>query len=105
MAWFVLIISGALEAVWATALSRIDGLSPGPILTFAIGATLSMGGLGWALRTLPVGTGYAVWVAIGAGTTAAYAMWTGAESASVLKLLFIGGIIACVIGLKLVSEQ
>ena len=63
-----------------------------------------MGGLAYALKTIPVGTGYAVWVGIGAGTTAIWAFTTGAEVVSILKVLLILGIIACVIGLKLVSD-
>ena len=106
MAWIILVVSGALEAVWATALSRMDGFSrPLPLAVFAVSLTASMAGLGWALRTLPVGTAYAVWVAIGASLTAGYAMWTGTEPVSALKLLFIAGIIGCVIGLKLVSDH
>lgn len=104
MAWFVLIFSGAFEAVWAVALSRIEGLTkPLPILAFCAALTISMGGLGWALKEIPVGTGYAVWVGIGATTTVIWAMATGAEPVSVVKILLIAGIIGCVAGLKLVS--
>lgn len=104
MAWVVLIISGALEAVWATALSHSNGFTKlGPNILFVIGAVLSMGGLAYALKYIPVGTGYAVWVGIGAVTTALWAFATGAEQVSVLKALFLAGIIGCVIGLQLVS--
>ena len=83
MAWFVLVVSGAMEAVWATALDKSDGLSRlGPSVVFALGCALSMGGLAYAMKTLPVGTAYAVWVGIGAVLTVAYAMMTGAESVS-----------------------
>lgn len=102
MAWLVLIASGILEAVWATALNRSDGFSrPGPSLVFLVAVALSMTGLGIAMRTLPVGTSYAVWVGIGAALTVGYAMLVGDESASLLKLVLIGGIVACVAGLKL----
>jgi quaternary ammonium compound-resistance protein SugE len=60
-----------------------------------------MGGLAFALRTVPVGTGYAVWVGIGAALTVAYGMVTGSESVSVVKLLLLAGLVGCVIGLKL----
>ncbi|WP_419995313.1 DMT family transporter [Streptomyces boninensis] len=101
MAWLVLIISGVLEAVWATALGKSDGFSrPLPSAIFGIGLLLSMAGLAFALRTLPVGTGYAVWVGIGAVLTVTYAMIFDGEQASVLKLLFLAGIVGCVIGLK-----
>lgn len=102
MAWLVLISSGILEAVWATALNKSDGFSrPGPSLVFLVAVALSMTGLGIAMRTLPVGTSYAVWVGVGAALTVGYAMLVGDESASLIKLLLIGGIVACVAGLKL----
>jgi quaternary ammonium compound-resistance protein SugE len=102
MSWVILIISGVLEAVWATALGKSEGFSkPIPTVTFAVGLLLSMAGLAFAMRDLPTGTAYAVWVGIGASLTVAYAMITGAEPFSVLKLIFILGIVACVIGLKL----
>lgn len=104
MAWVVLMISGALEAVWATAMSQSEGFSKlQPTLVFAVGLVLSMGGLAYALKFIPVGTGYAVWVGIGAVTTAAWAMTRGGEPVTVLKVLFLAGIIGCVIGLQLVS--
>jgi len=87
MNWIVLIISGLFEAVWATALSRSEGLSRlAPSLVFLGGLVVSMAGLAWALRGIPVGTGYAVWVGIGAATTAVWAMATGAESVSVVRV-------------------
>ncbi|OMB99331.1 DMT family transporter [Mycobacterium colombiense] len=102
MAWLVLIVSGILEAVWATALNKSDGFSrPGPSLVFLVAVGLSMTGLGFAMRTLPVGTSYAVWVGVGAALTAGYAMLLGDEPASLIKLVLIGGIVACVVGLKL----
>ena len=60
----------------------------------------SMAGLAYALRELPVGTAYAVWVGIGAVVTVAWAMVTGAESVSLLKILFLLMIIGGVVGLK-----
>jgi len=101
MAWLVLVISGVLEAVWATALGRSDGFSKlGPTIVFGVALIASMGGLAYAMRTLPVGTSYAVWVGIGAALTVGFAMFTGAESTSVVKILLILGIVGCVIGLK-----
>lgn len=102
MSWIVLVISGVLEAVWATALGRSEGFSRlWPSVTFGVALVLSMGGLAYAMRELPVGTSYAVWVGIGASLTVAIAMATGAESASLVKVLLILGIVGCVIGLKL----
>ncbi len=101
MAWLVLIVSGVLEAVWAVALGKSEGFSRlTPTLVFLVGIVLSMGGLAYALRTLPVGTGYAVWVGVGASLTVVYAMASGAESVSVIKVLLLMGLIGCVIGLK-----
>ncbi|HEX6249766.1 MAG TPA: SMR family transporter [Nocardioidaceae bacterium] len=103
MSWLVLIVSGALEAVWAVALSRSDGFTRlGPSLTFFGALALSMAGLAYAMRQLPVGTSYAVWVAIGATLTVAYGMLSGSESVSVVKVLLLAGIVVCVVGLKLV---
>ncbi len=104
MAWLILVVSGVLEAVWATALSRSEALSrPIPSLIFVVSLVLSMAGLAIAMRTLPAGTSYAVWVAIGAVLTVSYAMLTGAEAASAVKLLLMVGVVGCVAGLKLVS--
>jgi quaternary ammonium compound-resistance protein SugE len=101
MSWFVLILSGVLEAVWATALGRSEGFTRlAPTVVFAVSVTLSMVGLAYAMRELPEGTSYAVWVGIGASLTVAYAMVTGDEPASALKILLLGGIIVCVAGLK-----
>lgn len=104
MAWFVLVVSGILEAVWATALSRSDGFSRvTPSLVFVVALMLSMTGLALGMRSLPTGTSYAVWVGIGAVFTVGYAMLTGNEAASLTKVLLIGGVIGCVAGLRLVS--
>ena len=101
MAWLILVVSGVLEAVWATALDRSDGMTRlGPSVVFLVGLALSMVGLGYAMREIPVGTAYAVWVGIGAVLTVAYAMVTGAESVSPIKILLLAGIVGCVIGLK-----
>lgn len=102
MAWFVLLLSGVLEAVWAIALGKSEGFSRlTPTLVFLVGLVLSMGGLAYALRTLPIGTGYAVWVGVGASLTVVYGMFTGEESVSVIKVLLLVGLIGCVVGLKL----
>ncbi|MHA7284066.1 DMT family transporter [Arthrobacter sp. TMS2-4] len=103
MAWIVLVVSGVLEAVWATALGKSDGFTRlAPTVVFGVAIAASMAGLAYAMRTLPVGTAYAVWVGIGASLTVVYAMATGTEPASLLKILFLLMIIGGVIGLKLV---
>ncbi|GAA3170069.1 multidrug efflux SMR transporter [Blastococcus jejuensis] len=102
MYWLVLILSGVLEAVWATALGRSDGFTRAlPTIVFAVALAGSMAGLAYAMRGLPIGTAYAVWVGVGAALTAGYAMWSGQEPASVVRVLLLVGIVGCVVGLKL----
>jgi quaternary ammonium compound-resistance protein SugE len=101
VSWIVLVVSGVLEAVWATALGRSEGFSRlGPSIVFGVALVASRGGLAHAMRDLPVGTAYAVWVGIGAVLTVIYAMATGGESVSVLKILFLAMIVGGVVGLK-----
>ena len=105
MAWLILVVSGVLEAVWATALSKSDGFTRlAPSVVFAVAMVLSMAGLAFAMRDLPPGTSYTVWVGIGAVLTIAYAMLTGAETASLIKVVLMLGVVGCVIGLKVVSH-
>ncbi len=106
LAWLMLLGSAVLEAVWATALGLSDGFTvPLPTLVFAVTATLSMIGLGLAIRSIPLGTAYAVWVGIGAALTVGWAMATGVEPFSALKLLFIAGIVGCAAGLKALPSK
>ncbi len=101
MSWLVLVLSGVLEAVWATALGRSENLSRlWPSVVFAVALVASMAGLAYALRELPTGTAYAVWVGIGASLTVLYGMVTGEEPVSALRLLLVAGIVGCVVGLK-----
>lgn len=105
-AWIILIVSGIFEAVWATALGKSEGFTKlWPTVTFFGALIISMGGLAIALRDIPTGTGYAVWVAVGASLAVIYGMVTGAESASLIKVLLLIGIVGCVIGLKIVSDH
>ena len=101
MSWVVLILSGFLETVWAIALSASKGFSkPIPSAVFAVTLPLSMGGLAIALRSVPVGTGYVVWVGIGAvGTVVVGMVWLG-ETASMAKLLCLLAVIGGIVGLK-----
>ncbi|CAM3449015.1 multidrug efflux SMR transporter [Occultella aeris] len=106
MPWLILLLSAVLEAVWATALGQSDGFSElVPTIVFVVALTLSMLGLGRAMRSIPIGTAYAVWTGIGAALTVTYAIATGAESVSVWKVVFILGIIGAVVGLKLVPTR
>ena len=104
-AWIVLLVSAVLEAVWATALGASDGFSLlVPTIVFGLALIASMVGLALAMRAIPMGTAYAVWVGVGAALTVSYAMATGAESASLLKVAFLAGIVGCVIGLKVAKD-
>ena len=102
MAWLVLVLSGVLEAVWAVALGKSEGFSRlTPSVVFAVGLVASMAGLAYAMRTLPIGTAYAVWVGVGASLTVAFGMVSGSEPVSAVKVLLLMGLVGCVIGLKL----
>ena len=102
MSWIVLILSGVLEAVWATALGKSAGFTRlVPTVVFVVGLLASMGGLAYAMRDISTGTAYAVWVGIGAALTVLYAMVFGGDGFSLVKLLLILGLVGCVVGLKL----
>lgn len=106
MSWVVLIVSGVLEAVWATALGKSEGFTRLlPSIVFAVALVASMGGLSWAMRDIATGTAYAVWVGIGAALTVGYAMITGDEQFSFVRMLLLLGLVGCVVGLKLVGER
>jgi quaternary ammonium compound-resistance protein SugE len=101
MAWIVLIISGLLETAWAIALDRSAGFTRlVPTVVFGITLVLSMAGLGYALRSIPVGTGYVVWVGIGAVGTAVVGMVALGESASLPRILCLLLVVCGVVGLK-----
>lgn len=101
MAWIVLVISGIMETVWAAALAASDGFAKlrGTLL-FLAALTLSMAGLAYAMRSIPVGTGYAVWVGIGAVGTAGYGMVALGDPVTVGRIVCLVLIVAGVVGLK-----
>lgn len=107
MSWLVLILSGALEAVWAAALHRASTLRGrrriAPAALFLAAAAASTGGLAFAMRSIPTGTAYAVWVGVGVVLTSAYAIATKVERPTAARLLLLAGIAACVAGLKVVA--
>lgn len=106
MSWVILIVSGVLEAVWASALGKSEGFTKlWPTVVFGVALVASMGGLAIAMRDISTGTAYAVWVGIGASLTVAYAMITGDEQFSIVKMLLILGLVGCVVGLKLVGHE
>ncbi len=104
MAWIVLIVSGMLEAVWAAALSASKGFTRWrPAALFFLSTTLSMAGLAWAMRSLPTGTAYAVWVGIGATLTVLWGFVTKQERPTIARILLLVLLVGSVIGLKAVS--
>lgn len=104
MSWIILIASGVLEAVWATALGKSEGFTKlWPSVVFGVALIVSMAGLAFAMRDISTGTAYAVWVGIGAALTVLYAMIFGGEPASIIKVLLILGLVGCIVGLKLVD--
>jgi quaternary ammonium compound-resistance protein SugE len=104
MSWIILIVSGVLEAVWATALGKSEGLSKlWPSVIFFAGLALSMFGLAWAMKDISTGTAYAVWVGIGASLTVVYAMITGDTDISWVRILLLLGLVGCIVGLKLID--
>ena len=104
MAWALLVLSGVLEAVWATALGASKNFTRRkPTITFVLALVASMLGLAYAMTELPVGTAYAVWVGIGATLTVVWAMVTRVERASLARILLLALLVASVIGLKVVS--
>lgn len=102
MSWLVLILSGVLESVWAVALGRSEGFSRlGPSVVFGVALVASMAGLAFAMRELPTGTAYAVWVGVGASLTVVFGMVTGTEPVNLVRVLLLSGLVGCIIGLEL----
>ena len=105
MAWLSLLIAGLLEICWAIGLKYTEGFTRLWPSVLTIGAMiLSMAFLGLALKTLPVGTAYAVWTGIGAVGTVILGIILFAEPATAVRLGCIGLILAGIIGLKFVAE-
>lgn len=105
MAWISLVIAGLLEIVWAIGLKYTHGFTRVlPSLITIAAMIASMGLLGLAVRTLPIGTAYAVWTGIGTVGTVLVGIAVLGESASLLRLLCVALIIAGIIGLKLLPH-
>lgn len=104
-AWSILLVAGLCEIGWAIGLKYTEGFSRlGPSLWTLAAMALSVVLLGWSLKTLPVGTAYAVWTGIGAVGTALLGMLLFNESREVARLVCIGLIVAGILGLKLVTK-
>jgi len=106
MSWIILIISGVLESVWAAALTRSEGFSKlGPSIVFGVALVASMAGLGLALRSIPLGTGYAIWVGIGVLGTVIYGIVALDEPLSIARVVCVVAIVGGIVGLKLTAAD
>ena len=104
MSWVILVVSGVLEAVWATAMGKSEGFTRlSPSIVFGVALIASMGGLAYAMRDLPVGTAYAVWVGIGAVGTAVLGIVLLGDAANAGRIVSLALIVAGVVGLKLAT--
>lgn len=104
MEWIILIASGMLEAVWATALSASKGFKRlWPSVLFVVSLAASMLGLAYAMSRIPTGTAYAVWVGIGAVLTVLLAIFRREERMTIARGALLALLVASVIGLKAVS--
>lgn len=103
-AWLILIVAGLLEVCWASSLKSTAGFTRlGPTLFFITTLAASMYLLAVAVKTLPVGTAYAVWVGIGAAGTAVASVFLNGEAITLGRGLFLALLIASIVGLKLTT--
>jgi quaternary ammonium compound-resistance protein SugE len=106
MAWVLLLVAGIFEIGWAVGLKYTDGFTRlGPSLSTGVAMVASLYLLALSLKTLPVGTAYAVWTGVGAVGTAILGMLLLGESRSVGRLVSIALIVAGIVGLKLVPPE
>jgi quaternary ammonium compound-resistance protein SugE len=104
MNWMLLLVAGLFEVGWAIGLKYTDGFTrPWPTMGTVAAMVISVGLLGWAMRGLPVGTAYAVWVGVGAVGTAVLGMLLFGEAASAGRLVSLGLVVAGIVGLKLAT--
>lgn len=104
MAWITLVVAGLLEVVWAIALKQSEGFTRlWPSVVAIVGAVTSFGLLAVALRNLPAGTGYAVWVGIGAVGVAVAAMVAFGEAVTVSRIAFLALVVVGIVGLRVVE--
>ncbi len=104
MAWGILLLAGLLEVAWAVGLKYTEGFTRlGPTVATAAALIASMSLLGLALRTLPLGTAYAVWTGIGTVGTAVLGIVLFDEPATAIRLACIALIVAGILGLRLAS--
>jgi quaternary ammonium compound-resistance protein SugE len=106
MAWLLLLVAGVFEVAWAIGLKYTEGFSrlwPSVLTIAAMGVSVVL--LALALKSIPVGTGYAVWTGVGAVGTAVLGIVLFGESASAARIGCIGLIVAGIVGLKIVSGE
>jgi len=106
MAWIVLLVAGILEIAWAVGLKYTEGFTRlWPSVATVSAMVVSMALLGLAVRTLPLGTAYAVWTGIGTVGTVLVGMWLFSEPASFVRLLCVFLIIGGIVGLKIITPH
>lgn len=106
MAWLLLVLAGLFEVGWAIGLKYTEGFTrPIPTIATVAAMIVSLGLLGVAMKSLPVGTAYAVWVGVGAVGTAILGIVLMGESAAPGRLISLGLIVAGIVGLKLASPS
>ena len=104
MAWIILIIAGLFEVAWAIGLKYTEGFTRlWPTVWTVLAMMASLWLLGMAMKTLPVGTAYAIWVGVGAVGTVVLGIVLLGEPANALRLISVGLIVAGLIGLKLAT--
>ncbi len=104
MAWFLLFLAGLFEIGWAVGLKYTDGFTrPMPTILTVVSMVVSVVLLGLAVKTLPMGTAYAVWTGIGTVGTVLLGIWLLGDPATLVRLLCIGLIVAGIAGLKLTA--
>jgi quaternary ammonium compound-resistance protein SugE len=104
MNWFILLIAGVFEVAWAVGLKYTGGFTRlWPTIGSLLAMVISLGLLGLALKSLPVGTAYAIWVGVGAAGTALAGMLLFGEPMSVARLASLALLLAGIVGLKLTS--
>lgn len=106
MAWLLLIVAGLFEVVWASLLAETRGFSrPWPTVGFVVALAVSMFLLAAAVRTLPVGTAYAVWVGIGAIGTALVGVTFRHQATSPSNLVALAALVAAIVAVKVTAPQ
>ncbi len=106
MAWVLLVLAGLFEIAWAVGLKQSNGLTrPLPTMLTIAALVASMALLAMAVRSIPIGTGYAVWVGIGALGTAIVGVVHFKESLTPARLVFLALLVVAIVGLKLTAKK